>query len=291
LTEGIPIDGNYTVSTNGRGTMELTMEGLGTFQFAIYVVSAETLIVTSIGDPGPDTPMLIGLAHRQSGGPFSGASLQGTHVFELTGRRSSAAAVATAGLATSDGAGNLMGLFDRNDDHVVTAGEPYAATYSISSEGRGTIDSAELPAMVFYMARPDLLLLMEGPGGAVQTGMMESQADVPFAAETLVGQYAQASSPPALVPSVTVTAEVLYSGLGDVSAFGDIASPCSRVYSSQSLGHFAVSPSGRFDVLDLGGGRLAGGYMLSPLRHVLVLERPSSDPSCDEIVHIYRNER
>jgi hypothetical protein len=288
LTEGISIDGSYTVSTNGRGTMELTMEDLGTFEFAIYVVSAETLIATSIDDPGPNIPMLIGLAQRQSGGPFSAASLQGTHVFELTGRRSSAAAVATAGLATSDGAGNLMGLFDRNDDNVVTTEESYTANYSISSDGRGTIESAELPAMVFYMARPDLVLLMEGPGGAVQTGTMESQAGVPFGAGTLVGQYAQASSPPALFPSVTVTAEVFYSSSGDFSAVGDIASPCSLVSSGPTSGPFTVSSSGRFDLVDPGGGRAAGGYMLSPLRYVLVLERPSSDPSCDEIVHLYR---
>jgi hypothetical protein len=292
LTEGIAIDGSYTVSTNGRGTMELTMDGLGTFQFAIYVVSAETLIVTSIGDPGPSIPMLIGLAHRQSGGPFSAASLQGTHVFELTGRRSSAAAVATAGLATSDGAGSVSGVFDRNDDNVVTTGEPYTATYTITTNGRGTIDSAELPTMVFYMARPDMALLMEAPGGAVQTGTMESQVDVPFATGALVGQYAQASSPPALVPSVTVTAEVSYSVSGHVAAVGDIASPCSLVNSSPSPGDFTVSSSGRFDVLYPGGGRLAaGGYLLSPLRYVLVLERPSSDPSCDEIVHLYRAQR
>jgi hypothetical protein len=291
VTEGISLDGSYTVSTNGRGTMELSMEGLGTFQFAIYVVSAETLIVTSIGDPGPGTPMLIGLAHRQSDGPFSTASLQGSHIFELTGRRSSAAAVVTAGLATSDGAGNLSGVFDRNDANVVTAGEPYTATYSISSNGRGAIDSSTLPTMILHMARPDVALVMEGPGGAVQTGTMERQADVPYAKETLVGQYAQASSPPALVPSVTVTAEVLFSGSGDVAAVGDIASPCSLVNSSPSPGSFTVSPSGRFDVLDTGGGRQAGGYMLSPLRYVLVLERASSDPSCDEIVHLYRAQR
>jgi hypothetical protein len=291
LIESIAIEGSYTVSTNGRGTMELSMDGLGTFQYAMYVVSAETLIVTSIGDPGPDTPMLIGLAHRQSGGPFSTASLQGTHVFELTGRSSSAAAIAAAGLATSDGAGNLSGVFDRNDANVVTPGGPYTATYSIGSDGRGTIESSELPALIVYMARPDLALLMEGPGGAIQTGAMQLQAEVPYATGTLVGQYAQASSPPALPTSVTVTAEVLFTGSADVAAIGDVASPCSLVGSASSPGTFTVSPSGRFDVLNPGGGRNAGGYMVSPLRYVLVLERASTDPGCDEIVHLYHGQR
>ncbi len=291
LTQGIPISGSYAVGTDGRGTMELTMTGLGTFSFALYVVSAETLIVTSIGDPDPATPMLVGLALRQSGGPFSIASLQGPHVFELTGRTSSAAALATAGLATSDGAGNLTGLFDRNDDNVITAGQPYAATYAIAADGRGTIASTALPAMVFYMVRPDLALLMEGPGGAVLTGTMEAQAGVPFAAGALIGQYAQASSPPALASSVTVTAEVLYYRTDDVYSVGDVVSPCVLSSSGSSQGLFAVSSSGRFEVSDPAGGRQAGGYMISPLRYVLVLERTSAGQACDEVVHLYRAER
>lgn len=291
LTEDIPIEGSYDVAADGRGTMDLTMQGIGTFSFALYVVSAETLIVTSIGDPGPGTPMLVGRALRQSGGPFSVASLQGNHVFEFTGRASVVAAVATAGLATSDGAGNLAGIFDRNDNNAVTAGQSYMATYDIAADGRGTIASATLPAMVFYMVRPDVALLMEGPGGAVQTGTMEAQTGVPFATGTLAGQYAQVSSPPALAPSVTVTAEVWYLGTGGIASIGDVASPCSLVGSSPSSGSFTVSPAGRIEVLDPGGARQAGGYMLSPLRYVLVLERVSSGQDCDEIVHLYRARR
>jgi hypothetical protein len=291
LIQGIPITGTYTVNANGRGTMALTMQGVGTFQFALYVVSAETLIVTSIGDPGPSVPMLIGLARRQSGGPFSDASLEGTHVFELTGRVSSTSAVATAGLAVSDGAGNLTGRFDRNVNNVVTADQPYTATTSIAVDGRGTIDSAALPSLIFYMVDPDEALLMEGAGGSVQTGTMERQVSLSYEAGTLVGQYAQGSSPPALVPSVTATAQVLYYPTGSLNALADVVSPCLLDNSSDGSLHFAVSSTGRFDLLNAGGGRMAGGYMISPLRYVLVLERASSGQACDEIVHLYRAER
>ena len=267
------------------------VQGVGTFLFALYVVSAETLIVTSIGDPGPSVPMLIGLALRQSGGPFSDASLQGTHVFELTGRVSNTAAIATAGLAASDAAGNLTGRFDRNAANVVTADEPYTATYSIAADGRGTIDSTALPSLVFYMVDPDTALLMEGSGGAVQTGTMERQVSVSYAAETLVGQYAQSSSPPALVSSVTATAQVLYFPTGSLSTLADVVSPCLLDNSSDASLHFTMSPTSRFELLNAGAGRMAGGYIISPLRYVLVLERASSGQACDEIVHLYRAER
>ena len=291
LTLGIPLTGSYAINANGRGTMALTMQGVGTFLFALYVVSAETLIVTSIGDPGPSVPMLIGLALRQSGGPFSDASLQGTHVFELTGRVSNTAAIATAGLAASDAAGNLTGRFDRNAANVVTADEPYTATYSIAADGRGTIDSTALPSLVFYMVDPDTALLMEGSGGAVQTGTMERQVSVSYAAETLVGQYAQSSSPPALVSSVTATAQVLYFPTGSLSTLADVVSPCLLDNSSDASLHFTMSPTSRFELLNAGAGRMAGGYIISPLRYVLVLERASSGQACDEIVHLYRAER
>jgi hypothetical protein len=83
----------------------------------------------------------------------------------------------------------------------------------------------------------------------------------------------------------------LYYPTGSLNALADVVSPCLLDNSSDGSLHFAVSSTGRFDLLNAGGGRMAGGYMISPLRYVLVLERASSGQACDEIVHLYRAER
>lgn len=292
LTQGVGFTGSYNVSPNGRGTMQLTIAGQGTFNFALYVVSADTLIVVSTDDLAAGTPIRIGYALRQSGGPFTNASLQGSQVFELTGRRSSSAALATTGLIVGDGTGTATGMLDRNDNYVISAGQSFTATYSVAANGRGTLTSSALPTTIFYLTGTGKALLMEGPGSSVQSGTMEQQLAAPYSTANLIGQFASGSSPPTRPVSLSVTGQNFYDGLGNVPSTLDIASPCALNAFAGSNATVAVSPTGRINVRDSGGVQHAAGYLVTPVRYVMTLQRASSDPvSCDEVVHFYTAEQ
>ena len=292
LTQNVVFTGSYNVSQTGRGTMQLDVAG-STFNFALYIVSADTLIVVSTDDLAAGTPIRIGYALRQSGGPFANASLQGNYVFDLAGRRSSSAAVATTGLIVSDGAGAMTGMLDRNDHYQMTpvTGQPFTAAYSIAANGRGTLTSTELPTTIFYLTGTGKALLMEGPGSSVQSGTMERQLAAPYSTANLIGQFAAGSSPPARLVSLSVTGQNFYDGLGNVPSALDIATPCTLAANATSNGTIAVSSAGRIDVRDFGGVQHAAGYLITPVRYVLTLQRASGDAVCDEVVHYYTTEQ
>jgi hypothetical protein len=291
LTENVPFTGTYNVSLTGRGTMQLVITGQGTFNFAVYIVSSDMLIVVSTDNLAAGVPIRIGYALRQSAGPYSNASLQGTHVFGLAGRRSNAAAIATTGLMVSNGAGAITGTLDRNDNYVFSAGQSYNATYTVAANGRGTIASAALPSTIFYITGTGQALMMEGPGSSVQTGTIERQLAAPYSTPNLIGQFAAGSSPPARLVSVSVTGQNFYDGAGNVPSSLDIASPCALSSNAGSSAAISVSPTGRIDVRDLSNVPHAGGYLITPVRYVMTLQRASGDPLCDEVVHYYTAEQ
>jgi hypothetical protein len=282
--------GTYNVSQNGRAPMQITTPA-GTFNFALYVVSADLLIVGSNDDVVAGMPARIGLALRQSGGPFSAASLSGNYVFNLAGRNSATSAVATVGRFSSDGAGNVTGQLDRNDNYVNVIGGSYTATYTVDANGRGTINSTTLPQMVFYLAGPNKALLMEAPDARVQTGMLERQIAAPYATANLVGAFAQAMAPPTLLTSLTVTARVVYNGAGSETSVQDVNAslPCG-LQTGSTTAPYTVSSSGRISIQDGNGNPLAAGYLITPGRYVLVLQR-TANSSCDEVVHSYLAEQ
>ena len=285
--------GSYTVANNSRGTMQITVAGVDTFNFALYVVSADTLIVTSTDDLVAGKPMRIGFALRQSGGPFTMASLSGNYVFDMFGRNSASSAIATVGRLVSAGAGNLSGTYDRNDNYTMTpvSGQPISATYSIDANGRGVLNATTMVQAVFYMVSPNKALIMEAPNARVQTGTLERQVAAPYSTANMIGQFAAASSPPALLNSVTVTGQNFYGGLGTVPSALDIVSPCSMISGAAASANWTVTSAGRIDVRDAVGVQHAGGYLISPVRYVMVLQRASGGPACDEAVHFYTTEQ
>jgi len=290
LTQNTAFTGTYNISTNGRGTAQLSVSGQGSSSFAVYVVSAEMLIIVSTDDLAAGKPIRIGYALRQSGAPFGNTALQGNHVFELSGG-SANAAVATTGLLSSDGAGAITGMLDRNDNYVISAGLSYTASYSVAANGRGTLSSSALPTTIFYLTGSGKALLMQGPGAAVQTGTLERQLAAPYSTANLIGQFASGSSPPVRAVSLSVTGQNFYNGLGMVPSVLDIATPCGLAAGASSDAMVTVAAAGRIDVRDFGGVQHAGGYLITPVRYVLTLQRASGDATCDEVVHHYTAEQ
>jgi len=283
--------GSYSIASNSRGTMQITVPGVGSFNFALYVVSADALIITSTDDLVSGKPMRIGLALRQSGGPFSAASLNGNYVFDLAGRNASTSAIATVGRLTSDGAGNLSSLYDRNDNYVMTpvTGQPITATYTIDANGRGLLDATTMVRAVFYMVTPNKALVMEAPNARAQTGSLERQVAATYTTAQLIGRFAGVTSSPALLSSVTVAGINAYDGQGNVPSIIDIATPCSLNLGASAFANVTVAANGRIDVR-VNGAQHAAGYLINPVRYVMVMQRPSGG-ACDEVVHYVTTEQ
>jgi hypothetical protein len=113
LYENEAITGSYTSanSTTGRGQVTVTTNS-ETTHYVYYMLSAESFVFSAMdNDRG-----LMGLAMRQSGGPYSKASLKDNLVFEFSGGMPESAPTQQvgAGRFTSDGNGVISnGMQDR----------------------------------------------------------------------------------------------------------------------------------------------------------------------------------
>jgi hypothetical protein len=282
--------GTYSVSPNGRAAVTLNIGGRD-FNFAMYVVNADMVILTSNDDVGPGVPARVGHAWRQTGAPFSAASLQGDYVFDLAGRNASTSAIATVGRLSSTGNNTASGQYDRNDNYAITLGGSLSATYTIEASGRGTLGSAQLGQWIFYLVDDHKAILMESPNGRVQTGALERQQAAPYATANLIGQFSQGTAPPAALNSMTVTARVVYDGAGTESStqVHNALLPCGLAGGSTTAA-YTVAPNGRLAITDSLGNPLAAAYLVDPGRYALVLQRPSGS-ACDEVVQINRAEQ
>lgn len=261
----------YSVGANSRGTMTITVPALGTFSYALYVVSQDRFFLQSIDPVTGSAPFLAGEVIKQSGGPFSNASLNGTSVFDLVGRPGPNQAKVSIGLLTGNGSGNITGVADINNNNVISANTSYTATYTIDSAGRGTLASSTLPGMIFYMVRPGAALLMEAPGSSVQTGSFEPQSPLPYSDALLIGQFANGTSmPPPYANNAAVTGAVTWSVPGIDTYTDDINSTVGGLVTSPGSGKTSVASNGRVIVSGTGGGT-AYQYMISPVKYVLIL--------------------
>lgn len=277
--------GGYSVSSNGRAAAVLMIGG-SSYNFALYVVNADMLIMTSNDDTAAGVPARVGYAYRQSGGPYSAASFSGDYVFDLAGRNSATSAVATVGRLVANGSGAAGGQLDRNDNYAITLGASLNATYTVDSNGRGTLGSGQLGQFVFYLVSPNKAVVMEAPGARVQTGMLERQQAAPYATANLIGQFSQGTAPPAARNSLTVTARVFYDGVGieNSSQYVNALPPCGQAFGTTTA-PYSVSQTGRIVIPDSGGNPLAAAYLVNPGRYVLVLQRQSGS-ACDEVVQV-----
>jgi hypothetical protein len=277
--------GSYSVSGNGRASATLNVAG-SSYSFAMYVVNADMVILTSNDDTATGVPARIGYAFRQTGGPFSAASLNGDYVFDLAGRNSATSAIATVGRLVANGSGSASGQLDRNDNYAITLGGSLGATYTVDSNGRGTLGSGQLGQFVFYLASPNKAVVMEAPGARVQTGTFERQQAAPYATTNLIGEFSQGTAPPAALNSLTVTARVFYDGLGTENStqYVNALPPCGQSFGSTTA-PYSVSSTGRIVIPDSGGAPLAAAYLINPGRYVLILQRQSGS-ACDAVVQV-----
>jgi Putative Ig domain len=139
--------GTYGVSTNGR----VTFTGLGSRVAVGYLVSPNQALII-----GSDSAATSGLLEQQVSGPtFNGGSLEGSYAFSA-GFPAESQVGGLEGVVDANGVSKIAGVADIvSGSGTSKPGQAVAATYTVASNGRGTITvtapSDVSTPLVFYI--------------------------------------------------------------------------------------------------------------------------------------------
>ena len=244
----VNFQGAYNVTSNGRGTLSLTLSnfGNGKFNFAIYVVSAREFFLVSTDVLNSGNPLFSGSALQQSGAPFSSSSFSGHSVFQQTGVSGGAPDV-SVGLMTYDGHGTITVQFDENAGGTVQIGNTLNGAYAVSLNGRTTLNlvnsqTHQASTAIMYAISQNTAFIMDS-SASVRSGYLESQVVVPpFGDADLVGNYTFASSTPAVVNVLLASGVADFDGNGNVQGNEDEDFVSGPDLSQLMNGTYAVSP-------------------------------------------------
>ena len=180
-----PISGTYTAPDSfGRGTATI-----GASTFVYYVVNpgnvefleTDNFFITS------------GFAFTQGNGVFSNASLSGNpFAFTVAGSGSSGTLVG-GGLIQFDGNGNIsIGTIDVNNFGTQTTASPFAGTYAVTSNGRGTLtltgNTGGLVNFAVYLTANQGVLVLELDSSHISSGVALAQSGS-ISGTTFKGNY------------------------------------------------------------------------------------------------------
>jgi hypothetical protein len=206
VTLGTPFTGTISApDAFGRGT--ITGTGIA-ITIKYYIVGPEAIRIIDV-DPsvlGVDSDSFVGSAFGQGAGAFSNASL-GSSVFGVESNLFGVSYAAAGMFTTVPGSGTFQGVADNNKVGVVQSGATISGTYSIASNGYGSLtitpgDLGDVSALGIYMTDPNLNLndpnnTTSGLGGALvadmdvslnSTGVLTPQTDTSPA--SFAGNYA-----------------------------------------------------------------------------------------------------
>lgn len=149
ISSALPPVGKYVVQNTGRATLTESTNRLG----IAYLVSPSEAFFE-----GADASATAGRIELQIGTSFSTASVQGQYTLGgpfLTDAQSTA----LSGVESADGAGNITGTTDsESGGGTIGTGQALTATYTVASNGRGTMTPASgagLPAsLAMYVTSP-----------------------------------------------------------------------------------------------------------------------------------------
>jgi hypothetical protein len=187
-----PLSGNYSITSTSTGRGVATINGVysSPVQFAFYVVNATDLKFVETDRQ----PALSGEALRQAPGPFSAAGLHGGYGAILGGSDASGLPIGAGGVFTADGAGNLSGTMDENDDGFLSTCNFPATAYTVGTGGRfsTTLGSGCQTSfqVAMYPAANGTIQVVNIDGNSVVSGSANVQTGGPFGVNSVNGTFA-----------------------------------------------------------------------------------------------------
>lgn len=291
--------GSYAVDAAGRGTAVLMIPSIGTVSTVFYVVSGTELLFLggAIPDNGwqPGFTMYNGVfsgsALKQSGAPFSNASVSGSGVFRLTGVNTLSGPELVAGLMVADGAGNLTGVLDQNIGGSVSLNNAITGTYAVAANGRGTLDVMGGESLVLYMISANKAFLLRSAPGDPQVGLLAPQAAGPFSDASVSGNFTAGTltniepfdptrEGAAEAGKINLDGAGNATGIVDISAFNSLGTQGFMEQDAPFQSTYSVSTNGRgtMTVTSLQGGPYVL-YVISPTSFFTIYVGSSNIPS------------
>jgi hypothetical protein len=181
----VAVTGNYTLSTNGQGTLTIDGGSAGTLTLTLSLVAGvgEGLLTDATnGNVGGGT------LYPQTGQVNSGTDLNGSYALSLG---------SSLPISDDNGVGilslnspNLSGTnFDENNGGAYTLYNTVLGSYGVGSGNRGTLSltlSSGTTHYVFYAVSPNQLELMCTDSGCTKDGEMDAQSSQAVTAGTYV---------------------------------------------------------------------------------------------------------
>jgi hypothetical protein len=177
---------------DGRGTFTLSDGST----FAYYMVNSSKFHFMFFSDSS--STLEIGQAEKQTGGPFSTASLgTNSYVFGTSGDTiSNPVGIHSAGVLTTDGSGNLTGTVDWEQDATVNSEISLQNTsfYSLDTNGRGKfnldLSNGLSNQKIFWMVSPTRAYVLVNSSAAIEDGTFSQQQGAPFSNSSMDSQSA-----------------------------------------------------------------------------------------------------
>ena len=266
-------------TTTGRGVMSITID-TQTTEYAYYMISAEAFIFSSTS-AGKG---MIGLALRQSAGPFSNASLIGNSVMTFTGGNPATAPTLAFGLGrfTSNGNGVLSnGLQDVDSFGGTRSNSTFTGSYTISSNGRGTasvVRSGATDYLVMYMIAPRRAFFIAKDFYLASSGQINPQIGLPFNTSSIGGSFGFSLRGTQLGLSTDISGQLTIDGnTGTLSGLADMEKAGTPTEAVAVTGTFTIGSDGRGEAsLNLGTTTSRLGMYLLDSDNIYLIE---TDPT------------
>jgi hypothetical protein len=305
FTSNALTSGSYHITSDQRGCMVITTSA-GTQNYRFSLGNFTSGVASTGRVIGFDTagPFTTGLMRKQSGGPFSNASANGSFAFGGSSIQNSAAAVGggkfgVVGVITFDGSGgitggsediNQNGTLDGSSANTTWPTSPISITnvgssYSIAANGRGTLTVALIGTsaifhQVLYVVSSNEALFMASDAQAtnnIAAGEALKQSGTPFSANPLSGTYVGYQSGTNSATAGPSRASILLITISGNNISGTQLRSDGTNFNSQSISAtYSVAPSGRMTIPASGGNNNPPIFYLVSLNQAFVLGSGSS---------------
>ncbi len=261
-----PVGGYYSVDANGHGELAIQLGNApGHFHYSFYQVSPTEWLVISIDPATLNSPLVSGSVLRQTGAPFSVASLPAQSVLQISGVQPTSGGgtepAVTLGLASSDGSGKVAYSFDQFAGALTTGGS-LAVTYAVdAATGRAATTGATAAPILYIIDGNSAFYL--GSDRSASSGVIEAQTGSPFTNASFAGSYLGGSLPLANTAALNENGIVAADGDGNLLFTTNRSSDLGLTLYDNVAGTYSVDGTGRV-VVTAPDGLTRIFYVVSP---------------------------